>query len=94
MPEAGPRPVFRLLNQAALDRGPQRQVFVAGVVDGIAMHIAQLLNAFLFVMHVEIVIPPLPELNLSRPFSLRDVCCFNTWSATDRDDRRGSPTSR
>jgi hypothetical protein len=47
MPEAGPSPVLRLLDQAPLD--------------WIAMHIAQLLYALLFVMHVEIVIARLPE---------------------------------
>ena len=56
MPKARPCPIFRLLNQSPFYRIP--------------MHIAQLLNAFLFVMHAEIIIPALPELNRPRYLQL------------------------
>ncbi len=45
--EARPWPLFRLRNKTA----PHR----------IAMHVLQLFDAFVFVMNVEIIIPPLPE---------------------------------
>ena len=50
MPEARPCPICRFFNQAPRHR--------------VAVHIPQLLDALLFAMHVEVVIPPLPEPNL------------------------------
>jgi len=65
MPKTGPRPIFRFLNQSALDR--------------IAVHVAQLLHPLLFVVNVEIVVPrlpewPLPALNRHRQF--QRLNCF------------------
>src|ERR1035438_10156537 len=45
--EAGPWPVLRLLDQSALDR--------------VAVHVPQLLHPLPLVMHIEIIVPPLPE---------------------------------
>ena len=53
VPEAGPRPLFRLLYQAALDR--------------VAMRVAKFFDTLLLVMHVEVVIPSLPEPERSPP---------------------------
>ena len=47
MQETRPLPFFRRLCEAALDR--------------VAVHVAQLLDAFQFVVHVEVVIARLPE---------------------------------
>ena len=54
--KARPRPTLRLFEQTSLD--------------GIPMHITKYLDALLFVMHIEIVIPPLPELDRAALFQL------------------------
>ena len=54
VPEAGPQPFFRLINEAAIDR--------------IAVNVSQLLNALFCRVHVEIVVTRLPEGPLCRPF--------------------------
>ena len=79
MPEAAPRPVFRLLDQPALDR--------------IAMHIAKFLDPLLFVMHVEIVIPPLPELNLSALLSACAMSAASTPAAQPTATNGAAPRS-
>ena len=79
--KAGPWPVFRPRHKTALDR--------------VAVHVSQLFHALQLVVHVEVVVSPLPELNFSPPrFSFLEVCCFRTCSAVARDDTAGSPTSK
>ena len=53
MAEAGPCPVFGLLDQAALDR--------------VAVHIAKFLDPLLFVMNEKVVVARLPERPLRAP---------------------------
>ena len=54
--KARPRPVSRFFNQSPIDRIP--------------MHITEFFDSLLFVMHTEIVVPPLPELDFAAFFQL------------------------
>jgi len=62
VPKAGPRPLFRFLNQAALD--------------GVAMRVTKFFDTLLLVMHVEVVIPSLPEPDRSPLFEFARSLLF------------------
>ncbi len=63
VPEAGPRPIFRFLDQTAFD--------------WIAVHIPQLLHSLLFRPHVEIIVSRLPEGAFPVPQRNRELDCLD-----------------
>jgi len=58
------------------------------------MNVPQLLDAFRFAPHGEIVIANLPKAREMFYMRFCDVICLSIWMATDNFGRSGSPISR